>query len=64
MNALTAHRLVSSGWRVVRPDEQTHWHASPVVHTCGENCPCAVFATFTEALQHVRTMVAIRGAER
>ena len=49
--ALTTHTLVSTGWRVVRPDEQRDWHVfrvgiTPIGH---DLCICARFDKLWEA---------------
>ena len=55
MNALKDHRLVSQGWRVVRPDEQKCWHVfrvggTPIGH---DLCICARFNRLWEAFAAV-----------
>ena len=49
--ALASHELVTAGWRVLRPDGEGDWLATPVDHwRCHRGCPCRTFVQLGDAL--------------
>lgn len=57
---LRSHRLVSTGWRIVRPDGRGQWHAVPTRHVHREGCPCSRFDRLADALLWTTTQEGAR----